>query len=118
MPIRLNLTVENFIGDRTSFLDIHVIEIAASGSPWELKNAYSGDFVTLYGIDEETVRQMGTAYEKLRDSFRLSVPNTAAATALILKYPEVFTDYEITKGTMDDVFLAVTGKNLKGGSET
>ena len=32
--------------------------------------------------------------------------------ALILRYPEIFRDYEITKGKMDDVFLAVTGKTL------
>ena len=44
------------------------------------------------------------------------VPNTAEATKLILAHPEVFTDYEIAKGKMDDVFLAVTGKKLTEGS--
>ena len=29
----------------------------------------------------------------------------------------IFKDYEITKGKMDDVFLAVTGKSLIGGTE-
>ena len=38
------------------------------------------------------------------------------ATALILAHPEVFVDYEITKGRMDDVFLAATGK--KAGEES
>ena len=28
-----------------------------------------------------------------------------------LEKPELFRDYEITKGKMDDVFLAVTGKS-------
>lgn len=92
-------------------------KLSAEGTPLELKNAYSGDFITLYGADEETVQQLGVPYEKLRDAYRLSVPNTAAATALILKHPEIFTDYEITKGKMDDVFLAVTGKKLTGGNE-
>ena len=32
-----------------------------------------------------------------------------------MKNPEIFVDYEITKGKMDDVFLAVTGKSLHGG---
>mgnify|MGYP006949006111 CR=1 FL=1 len=40
--------------------------------------------------------------------------DTAAATALIVKRPEIFRDYEITKGKMDDVFLTVTGKKLTG----
>ena len=43
------------------------------------------------------------------------MPNTRAATDLIVRNPELFQDYEITKGRMDDVFLAVTGKNLLGG---
>lgn len=46
----------------------------------------------------------------------LRVPNTAKATQLILMHPEIFKDYEITKGKMDDVFLAVTGKKLTGGA--
>ena len=43
--------------------------------------------------------------------------DTAAATELILRRPELFRDYEITKGKMDDVFLAVTGKKLTGGAD-
>jgi multidrug/hemolysin transport system ATP-binding protein len=42
------------------------------------------------------------------------VENTAEATSLIVAHPEIFTDYEIVKGKMDDVFLAVTGKKLEG----
>lgn len=45
----------------------------------------------------------------------MTVPDAAAATELIMKYPEIFRDYEVTKGKMDDVFLAVTGKALTGG---
>ena len=54
-------------------------------------------------------------YEAIRDAYRVTVPDTAAATELIMKYPEIFRDYEVTKGKMDDVFLAVTGKALTGG---
>lgn len=92
-------------------------KISAEGTPLELKNAYTGDYITLYGASEDTVRQLGISYEPIRDAYRLSVPNTKAATELIIKYPDVFNDYEITKGKMDDVFLAVTGKKLVGGQE-
>lgn len=91
-------------------------KISAEGTPLELKNAYTGDFITLYGVDEDTVKALGVEYAPVRDAFRLSVPNTAKATELIIKYPEVFSDYEITKGKMDDVFLNVTGKKLEGGA--
>ena len=91
--------------------------IVAKGTPLQLKNTYTGDFITLYSVREEAVKTLGVDYEPLRDAYRLAVPDTAAATALIVKHPDVFKDYEITKGKMDDVFLAVTGKALEGGAE-
>lgn len=90
---------------------------AAEGTPLELKNTYTGDFITLYGADEQTVKQMGAEYTPVRDAYRIAVPSTKAAIELILKYPEAFKDFEITKGKMDDVFLAVTGKALTGDAE-
>lgn len=90
-------------------------KIAAEGTPLMLKNTYTGDFLTLYGVDEDTAKAFGYPYEAIRDAYRIALPDTAAATALILKHPTVFGDYEITKGKMDDVFLAVTGKRLTGG---
>lgn len=92
-------------------------KISAEGTPLELKNAYTGDYITIYGVDENTVKELGTEYERLKDAYRLFVPNTRKATELIIKYPHIFNDYEITKGKMDDVFLAVTGKTLAGGAE-
>ena len=92
-------------------------QTAAKGTPLELKNTYTGDFITLYNVSEETVAALGLTATPLRDGYRISVPNTASATELIIKNPAVFTDYEITKGKMDDVFLAVTGKKLLGGDE-
>jgi len=92
-------------------------KIAAEGTPLALKNAYTGDFITLYGVDESVVQAMKIPYRPLRDAYVLSVPNTQAATDLIVRHPQVFRDYEITKGRMDDVFLAVTGKQLEGGRQ-
>ena len=87
--------------------------IAAEGTPLELKNRFTGDYILLY-TDEENVRKIGKPYEKVGDGFRVAVKDTAEATQFILKYPEIFTDYEIIKGKMDDVFLNATGKNLGG----
>ncbi len=89
-------------------------KIAAEGTPLQLKNEYAGDFVSLYNLSEEEVKRLGKPYEKIRDGWRVSVENTQEATALILQNPDIFSDYEIVKGRMDDVFLAVTGKRLEG----
>ena len=91
--------------------------IAAEGTPLTLKNTYTGDFIPIYNTEESLIKALGMPYKPMRDAFRVSVPDTAAATNLILRHPEVFRDYEITKGKMDDVFLAVTGKKLTGGTE-
>lgn len=90
-------------------------KISAEGTPLELKNKYTGDFITLYGVSEDNINNLGLPFEKIRDAVRVSVPVTRAATQLILEHPELFSDYEITKGKMDDVFLAVTGKKPEGG---
>lgn len=91
--------------------------IAAEGTPLSLKNTYSADYITLYGVSEAQVRALALPYETMRDAYRLSVANPAVATELILQHPDLFRDYEITKGRMDDVFLAVTGRKLTGGAE-
>lgn len=92
-------------------------KISAEGTPIELKNTYTGDFITLYGVSETEVKTLGTEYEIIGGAYRLPVPDTAAATELIIKNPDIFKDYEIIKGKMDDVFLAVTGKKTEGGAE-
>ena len=117
--------------DMTVFLTTHYMEeaadgdyvvildsgkIAAEGTPLALKNTYTGDFITLYGVTEAQARSLDRPCEPVRDGWRIAVPDTAAATDLILARPELFRDYEIVKGRMDDVFLAVTGKKLPGGA--
>lgn len=91
--------------------------IAAEGTPLALKNTYTGDFITIYGLTEAELQDLGMAYEVVPGGVRVEVKNTAQATALIVSRPHLFRDYEITKGKMDDVFLAVTGKKLTGGEE-
>lgn len=90
-------------------------KIVGEGTPLQLKNIYAGDYVTIYGVDEAAVKALGRAYTPVRDGWRIAVANTGEATKLIIEKPSLFLDYEITKGKMDDVFLAVTGKKLNGG---
>lgn len=96
-------------------------KVAAEGTPLELKNKYTGDFIVLYHPDEETVKAaLGKEAEKAQktaDGWKIAVENTAKATELILAHPEIFKDYEVLKGNMDDVFLSVTGKVMKEEGE-
>lgn len=87
--------------------------IIAKGTPLDLKNKYTSDTVTLYNVDEELVKKLSLPYTFSNGSFTVSVKNTSILKELIGKHPEVFDDFEVTKGKMDDVFLSVTGKDLK-----
>lgn len=89
-------------------------QIAAEGTPLDLKNKYTGDFLTLYNVNEEEIKQLNLKYTKIHNGFKIEIPNISFATKLIYNYPELFQDYEIIKGKMDDVFLQVTGQNLTG----
>lgn len=95
-------------------------KISAEGTPIELKNRYTGDFITLYDCTEEEAALAAGEYpvEKQGNAYRIAVPNTAAATRLIISNPAAFKDFEIVKGRMDDVFLAATGKKIHHGDNT
>ncbi|MCI8361460.1 MAG: ABC transporter ATP-binding protein [Clostridiales bacterium] len=87
--------------------------VAAEGTPYDLKNAYTGDYIKLYKTEPAQLEGLGLAYEAQNGYLRMAVPHTADAKALILRHPGLFQDFEVVKGKMDDVFLAATGKELK-----
>lgn len=118
--------------DITVFLTTHYMEetvdadyvvildsgrIASEGSPVDLKNRFAKDYITFYNDTEEIteiLEQENYKVVKVPNGIRIEVDNTQEVTKLIVKYPHLFVDYEVTKGKMDDVFLNVTGKNLYG----
>ena len=117
--------------DMTVFLTTHYMEevadadyvvildsgkICAEGTPIELKNKYASDYITIYNKDEKLIKELNLPYEKLNNAFRVEIKDCSQAKSLLQKYPALFDDFELTKGKMDDVFLAVTGKKLEGGN--
>lgn len=94
-------------------------KIVAEGSPNELKNLYSGDYIKLYrardvGTDA-LLSSEGADFVYEGECYRIKTEGTAAARDFILAHPELAADFEVVKGDMDDVFLRVTGKKLSEG---
>ena len=85
----------------------------AEGTPLELKNKYTGDYLFVYTDCEEMVKNLGYEYVKVADGFRVSVGSTEKVKEILIKNPEI-RDFEVIKGKMDDVFLSATGKTLTG----
>lgn len=128
----------NIIGDlrekkgMTVFLTTHYMEEAADadfiiiidkgkivteGTPLDLKNKYAKDIIIIYHVEEFDVMKLKLPYTKIKDGFKLEIENTSLATDLIIKNKEIFKDYEIIKGKMDDVFLNATGSELGASYE-
>ena len=88
-------------------------KMVAHGTPLDLKNEYVGDYMLIYNVKEEDVKKLGLPYINIPNGYKIEVNDTLEATNLIVNNRELFVDYELIKGKMDDVFLKVTGKNLE-----
>ncbi len=97
--------------------------IIAHGTPNELKNAYSRDKLICYRERSEELEKLLSkenavfSYDGERGAYSVVIKDTAAAKELLFRYGEYFTDVEILKGNMDDVFLNVTGAQITAGGE-
>ena len=91
-------------------------KIAAQGSPVSLKNRYSRDCVKLYAERSDETDALLKDYEVFyaNDCYHIAVADSAQAKAFLNKFDKLAKDFEVTKGSMDDVFLAVTGKSPSG----
>lgn len=98
-------------------------QIIAEGTPNELKNRYSYDSLLSYRKRDETFEKGLCAegyrfsYDGEKRAYRIVIENSEAAKRLMQRFDGYTTDIEIIKGTMDDVFLNVTGRDIVTGEE-
>ncbi len=98
-------------------------QIIAEGTPNELKNRYSYDSLLSYCKRDETFEKGLLAegyrfsYDGEKRAYRIVIENSEAAKRLMQRFDGYTTDIEIIKGTMDDVFLNVTGRDIVTGEE-
>ncbi len=91
-------------------------KIATEGTPHELKNKYANDYIKFYNKKDEAEEffvGLGKLIRKERDFILVKLDSTNEVPKYIAQKPEIFDDFEVLKGNMDDVFLNVTGKDLK-----
>lgn len=87
--------------------------IIAEGIPLDLKNKYAKDTVAIYNVSLDDIKKLNLPYKRIRNGYKIEVENTSKVTELIIKNKELFKDYEVIKGRMDDVFLNATGYELE-----
>lgn len=90
-------------------------DIIAQGTPTDLKNAYSGDYVVIYQKESEDItsrlknEERQFHYNSDGKNYRVVVKNALDALSFLESHKDILNDFEVEKGSMDDVFLNVTG---------
>jgi len=95
-------------------------EIAAKGTPQELKTQYSSDSLKVVAIDEKAAKQMqqqldelGMQYTTSGDTINVKLADTMASTLVLEKCKEYITSFQVLQGSMDDAFIGITGKGIR-----
>lgn len=86
--------------------------IIAEGTPNELKNTYSSDYLILHSrrekkTDDILTQDYSYIYNNDLHFYKIKIKDTLSALDFLKMHPE-YSDFEIIKGNMDNVFLNIT----------
>lgn len=88
--------------------------IIAQGTPAELRAKHSHSILTVTSRDREGLGKLaaasGLAFADRGDTVELRVPDAQVARRLLADHGDDVLDFEFRHGRMDDVFLALTGR--------
>lgn len=95
--------------------------IAAKGTPAALREEYSTDHLRLVPKDAQNAEALsaalkadGYAFETAGGTFTLAVSQTIDALPILKSCEERIKGFEVLSGSMDDAFIAITGKEMRG----
>lgn len=92
-------------------------EISARGTPSELKEKYSNDRLVISSHNTEEIGKIlelnGVPFTVLADTVTINLANTLNSLPIIELCRGLIESFEVVKGTMDDAFIAITGKEIR-----
>ncbi|MDD2621284.1 MAG: ABC transporter ATP-binding protein [Syntrophomonadaceae bacterium] len=92
-------------------------EIAAKGTPAELKEKYTHDILKLSFQYNQEIKVLldglGADYIIHGNEAVIRLPSTLAALEIIDHCKAYISNFEVLRGTMDDAFIAITGKEIR-----
>lgn len=92
-------------------------EVIAKGTPAQLKEEYSTDYMTLHTscIDKVTklLEGLGIIPDIKGDELHIQLENTLQAIPIIEQCKDDIISFQVIKGTMDDAFISITGKEMR-----
>jgi len=106
---------EAAIADKVAIIDKG--RIAAMGTPEELRVKYSSDYLKVLPKDASSLSaeldDMGIKYENDRGTIIIRRESSLEALELLKKIEMSVEQFEVVRGNMDDVFIAVTGHAIR-----
>lgn len=92
-------------------------KIIAFDTPENLKKQYTHSILTVYGPNlaalETECKAKGLPCEAAKGRYTVTVPDARTALSLLEHHQASILDFEMTKGSLNDVFLNVTGKEIR-----
>ncbi|MBU3161464.1 ATP-binding cassette domain-containing protein [Clostridium frigoris] len=92
-------------------------KIVAMDTPYRLKQQYTKDRANISTTDEKGLEvlldSLGFKYMKKTDHYSIEVDSIPKLLEILSEQKENIIDLEIKKGTLNDVFLEITGKDIR-----
>lgn len=91
-------------------------KIVAYDTPTLLKQTYASDRIRVFSDDYERVSEIagrfGLEYKEKSNHMTIYIPDTISAIPVLAELKSCIAAFEVVQGTMDDVFIEITGKQL------
>lgn len=92
-------------------------KIVAMDTPYRLKQQYTKDKAYITTDDEQELEELlnnaGFVYKKKTGYYSIEVDNLPQLMEILSEQKAKISDLEIKKGTLNDVFLEITGKDIR-----
>lgn len=91
--------------------------VTAKGTPAQLKEQYSNDYMTIHSSQMEEVtgilQGLGYSFQINADEVTIQLPSTMHSVPIIEQCKDKMIGFQVVKGTMDDAFIHITGKEMR-----
>jgi multidrug/hemolysin transport system ATP-binding protein len=95
-------------------------EIAAKGTPAELKTQYSSDKLQLVPKGSDEAREVQAILSELGMDFNsaggvvtITLPDTMASTQILERCKDLISSFQVLQGSMDEAFIGITGRGIR-----
>lgn len=90
-------------------------EILELKTPRELRVQYAPTLMRIKTdrLDESSIQKFNVPFQKINDGYEIVLKESKEAYPILDTYRNQIEQFEVVEGTMDTVFLALTGKNIR-----